>query len=209
VISPRHIEKVLAGEGDDLVAVQSAWSVDLGDGDDGLFATDLVAFVVGGAGDDAVTVGSTYLAELGDGDDTFKACGYSAVYGGDGNDVMRLEGGGVALGGAGDDHIEVGGASGWLLGEDGDDTAVIAAPPDGSGAFRFDGGAGRDTVRIELGEAPSALDTLEIMHDVWQIAGNGGNGTIDPLGVTLANVERIEVFVGDALMIGFEVEPLA
>ena len=31
---------------------------------------------------------------------------------------------------------------------------------------------------------PSTLS--EIMHDVWQIAGNGGNGTIDPLGVTLA-----------------------
>lgn len=179
-----------------------------GDGNDHVIGGDGDDEVKGGAGDDLLEGGAgNNLVVGGTGADRmFGGDGQDLLDGGEGNDV--IDGGDgidVVLGGAGDDRVsgqgEIRGGAGddWasgdgsVYGDAGDDLLQGSALSGGAGDDRlestgdfanFDGGAGVDTLVIDLAKPARFVITIESAADVLEFHGiedAGAPGLLDDL----------------------------
>lgn len=166
-----------------------------GDGNDHVIGGDGDDQVKGGAGDDVLEGGAGNDLVVGGigADRMFGGDGQDLLDGGEGNDVIDGgDGVDVVLGGAGDDRAsgqgEVRGGAGddWvsgdggLYGDAGDDLLQGTGLSGGAGDDRleavgdfanYDGGAGVDTLVIDLAEAAMIVITIEAAADVLEFHG--------------------------------------
>lgn len=118
----------------------------------------------------------------------------NTLFAGDGDDTVILgdAGAGQVNLGAGDDTITTDGAVGQIFAGTGDDALFIDVR-EGADAIAFDGGDGRDTVNITAEELAD-LDLLEFMEDMQEMR-DTGTATLDDFGLTLTDVEVINLIV--------------
>ncbi|MGL4242413.1 MAG: SGNH/GDSL hydrolase family protein, partial [Beijerinckiaceae bacterium] len=176
-----------------------------------LFGDD---FVMSGLGNDRISVGfgeDTVLA--GAGDDTVDGgFGDDVLSGGGGNDIVRGGfGDDLLAGNAGDDRLEggfgddvliAGRGSDVLEGGFGDDIFYIKNEAGAADSDVVRGGFGRDVLRIELSADVWASSAFQQEFDALLARSCWGefNGTLATLGLTLTDIERIEVYIGDTLV---------
>jgi hypothetical protein len=159
----------------------SSYSVDLGDGDDGIllgFAT-LGGTVRMGAGNDTLEDdgGATDTIDMGAGDDRVNedqlrgtGPGQDVISGGDGSDHINGQAGTqTLLGGPGTDALEGGAGDDVLHGDAGNDIVT-----DADGTNQLDGGDGNDIVMGGLGS-----DTITGGPGADNLIGRGGSDRID------------------------------
>jgi|GEM_PF-6753274 len=197
---------------DQLTGTAESDQINGGAGNDVILAGEGNDTVTGGAGNDQLYGGA--------GDDGFYGSGGTdIIYGEAGNDVLFGEGGNdvlyggsdddILLGGTGDDALDGGTGSNTVNGDGGNDTLTKNV---GLGIDTFDGGTGIDTVYLELTSeqlTPGVLVDLNQLYS-WQqdnLAAAGGDEnvlgatadgpslTLNELGLTVANVERVTVLL--------------
>jgi hypothetical protein len=163
-------------------------------------------FVVAGGGDDsALAVDGNDVVLAGLGNDTVDGgAGSDLVIGGSGNDVLNGSAGSDLLAGnAGDDIIQGGGDNDivllgtghdWAAGDAGDDLLVVT----GDALSGFDpihdlvyGGTGQDTLRLEVSETVFASEFFQSEIHAFEPSAV----TMDSIGLTAQEVERLEVYV--------------
>lgn len=163
-------------------------------------------FMVAGLGNDSVSAGGgddVVLAGIGN-DSISGSSGSDLVIGGRGNDTMTgSTGSDLLAGNAGNDRASGGGDHDVLLLGTGPDSAnggagndvVIITDDALAGLDTVVGGTGTDTLRLEVSQSvyDSAAFTTEIRAFV------PGVETTLSIGLTVREVERIEVYVDDAL----------
>ncbi|HEY8381940.1 MAG TPA: SGNH/GDSL hydrolase family protein [Microvirga sp.] len=168
-------------------------------------------FVFTGAGADRVSgrAGDDVLFG-GRGDDIISGgLGNDLVVGGGGNDRMvGVSGEDLLAGGAGDDRMRAGagndvlvdGSGGdALFGDSGNDMFVFRNNGLGNGFDQFDGGSGRDTLRLKLGGASyaNAAVKAELQEFAALLKTSPGSAfTFDTLDLSVTSIERLEVQVG-------------
>lgn len=219
------LNTVLAGSGDDLVTLGERTSVTLaaaqiyygGGGRDRLYGGEAGDLLSGDKGDDElIGNGGNDTMYGGLGDDTFHAfvlgydgpiSGRDVIFGGEGNDLVDLFSGAAdglysaeVYGGAGDDAILVDSGPSVIFGGDGSD-AVFAAVLAGTGQVaQFDGGAGIDTLVLDIGAHEAATPDQVVMTRSgadFDIVVNGA------LRATAVGFENLVVGVaGDATLAG-------
>lgn len=202
VASRGNVLNVLAGDGDDTIAVMGGLTsdrgtpivanVDGGNGDDLVIVSASSAKQIrGGAGDDFVSVhtmgyGSVSEVDGGDGDDHIyitRSVGIvSDVSGGDGDDTIRIDAGTARniSGGDGNDRMYVGGANvEAIAGGRGDDEIYIGTNNANVATLVFNEGDGHDTVhaygqvRIERYHADGTAQTLDLASVTVTRGGRG------------------------------------
>jgi T1SS-143 domain-containing protein len=160
-------------------------------------------------GNDTVTVTGEYgwaVVDMGAGDDLFFGGeGIDGIAGGAGSDRLYGNAGDDYLYGmTGNDTLVGGTGSDTIDGGIGDDTGIFDASVAAGGSY--DGGAGTDTLRIELtAEQAENQSVLSELHDFRQfMADNRDTGsnseqgavfTFSTLGVSVRNWEELEVYV--------------
>ena len=175
---------ILAGAGNDTIAAGAGNDVvDAGSGND---------TVDGGAGNDLIDGGA--------GNDTLNGgAGIDILIGGAGND--SLVGGSdadVLAGGAGNDTLDGGSGTDIVSGADGNDTLVYRVSENVGSLDLYDGGQGRDTLRIFATSAQAASSGFveDITRLRWLIDHNGSATTfLDSLGLQVVSIERVEVII--------------
>lgn len=124
-------------------------------------------------------------------DQLFGGNGIDALFGGDGNDWLD--------GGAGNDYLSGGAGNNKVYGGAGNDTIAFShrpdyAEPDGSGVI--DGGAGFDTLVIDVQGAVTEDRCREVCLDLNTTTGKGALGIvtshIQPTGLWFGSVQSIE-----------------
>ncbi len=175
-----YVQTIIGGTGTDNVTLSNgAGTVDLGDGDNQLFADGYVNTVTTEDGIDNVQLndgGNT--VDLGGGNDIFRASAYvNSVDMGAGNDTMQTAAGGVFDGGAGDDTFDF------------DFTTAAHANT------RFDGGTGSDTLIIRV-DSLADLDFSQLSQELADYADNG-SAQLTQFNIDIENVEEISVYVGN------------
>jgi T1SS-143 domain-containing protein len=160
-------------------------------------------------GNDTVTLTGEYgwaVVDMGAGDDLFFGGeGYDVAYGGAGDDKLYgNDGSDYLYGMTGNDTLVGGTGTDTVDGGIGDDTGIFDASVASGGSY--DGGAGSDTLRIELTAAQAedhdVLDELrefrQFMADNEDTASQSEDGnvfTFQTLGVSVRNWEELEVYV--------------
>ena len=178
------------GLGNDvLIGGDGADRLEGGRGDDRLEGGEGDDLLYGGSGNDHLIGGGGNYDELygGSGDDRLEGGGFARLYGGDGDDVVI---GGEVWGGDGDDVLS--GATAY--GEAGDDRLSGQSLYGGDGDDRLtplgwsdaDGGAGADTIVIDLARTQTrlvsiAFDRGEDRLEFLGIADAGAPGLLDDL----------------------------
>ncbi len=160
---------------DDIIVGQSSHDVIYGDGgNDTLDGGDGDDFLNGGTGDDTLIGGN--------GDDT--------VEGGSGNDMLD--------GGDGDDFLDGGIGDDTLMGGSGDDTFV-----GGDGNDTLIGGAGNDTYRFDRGAGQDTIDNYDITHGKIDTVVVEYGVTVDDVHVGRSGNDLVLTIIGttDTLMI--------
>ena len=173
---------------------------------DVIHGTAKADFIVAGLGDDAISAsGGNDVVLAGRGDDVVNGSGGSDLLsGGRGDDVLRGSIGSDLLAGNADDDVLGGGAGNDVLilgtgldlaaGNEGNDLFIVTDDAL-TGFDRVYGGAGRDTLRIDVSADVFALQAFqdEVHHFV------AGDLTIlRSVGLMARDVERLEVFVDGA-----------
>ena len=176
--------------------------------------------LIGGADDDMLN-GAAGNDELhgGDGNDGFfGGGGNDRIYGDAGDDALQGQGGDdelfgglgndILVGGVGDDLLDGGEGDNTLYGDGGHDTAAILV---GDGTNNFDGGSGIDTVQLTFTSGEPTADMLADLETLYAWLSNaiaeagdenalsgqttGPELTLDALGLTVSNIERVNVVV--------------
>ncbi len=171
-------------------------------------------FIMTGLGDDRVSVGfgeDTVLAGAGndtvdggfDDDVLSGGGGDDIVRGGFGDDLVAGNNGNDNLdGGFGNDVLIAGRGSDRMDGGFGDDIFYITNERGVADSDVVHGGFGRDTLRIELTADVWASSAFQSELTALFRSGRCGNydGQLASLGLTVCDVERVEIYVGDTLV---------
>ncbi|UKV15249.1 Ig-like domain-containing protein [Thalassospiraceae bacterium SW-3-3] len=203
-------DQITAGDTDDYI--EGGWdhdSIASGAGDDTVYGGDGHDTIETGAGDDSVYGGT----------------GHDTIAGGEGNDYLDGGSGeDIITGGAGDDTLEGGSGNDTLDGGEGTDVLSGGSWDDtliGSGGDTLDGGSGNDileyTIEPESGQVglvdgsgdtdilklhltgeqlsdPNVLSALQELQNHIN-GGDRSSLTLAALGVEVANIEELQVFV--------------
>jgi phospholipase/lecithinase/hemolysin len=176
-----------------------------------LFGDDLV---MTGLGDDRISTGfgeDTVLAGAGNdtvdggfGDDVLSGGGGNdKVYGGFGDDLVAGNAGNDLLdGGFGNDVLIAGSGSDTMNGGFGNDIFYVKNEPLAADKDVVNGGFGFDTARIKV--TADVWATTQFQNELTSFISGGRcgefrDGKIASLGLTLNDIERIEIYVGDTL----------
>ncbi|HZO47511.1 MAG TPA: hypothetical protein VFB68_16560 [Xanthobacteraceae bacterium] len=185
---------VITGNGSNnrLVGTNLGDLIDAGGGDDVVLGGNGNDIIDGGTGNDQLSGGNgNDEIDGGDGDDTLD--------GGNGND--KLFGGAgvdVVSGGNGNDILEGGAGSDRLSGGNGDDIIIHRASEEAGASNIYEGGNGRDTLRLVVSSAVanSATFLADLARFNAAIAARGtASGTFQSLNVTYSSFEVIEVVI--------------
>jgi phospholipase/lecithinase/hemolysin len=174
-----------------------------GSKDDVILGVSKEDFVVAGLGDDVIsTSGGNDVVLAGRGNDTaYSGAGSDLAIGGRGKDLLRGSTGSDLLAGGADDDV--------LGGDDGNDVLILGTGLDkangnaGNDLFivtddaltgfdRVYGGAGRDTLRLDVSKEVFALQAFQ---DEIHAFIAGSVTTLRSVGLTAQEIERLEVYV--------------
>lgn len=196
-----YADRVVAGSGDDNVTLADANTMDLGAGDN---AVDVgrVGSILTGSGDDTVTidlldafVDGRGEIRTGAGDDrieidevfTYRGRSFATVEAGEGDDTIIATGGSL-FGGDGDDTFLV------------DLTEHLTSRTAGSVPEAIDGGAGFDTLTLEVGSHADAGNRfLQAMLEDF-----AADGEAELWGGPVSGIETIDVLAGGALVASYD-----
>jgi Ca2+-binding RTX toxin-like protein len=184
-----HEDRIHAGSGDDTALGGTGNDLVHGDwGDDRLFGQEGDDILYGDAGDDRIEAGA----------------GNDLALGGEGNDRLQGDAGDDRLfGDDGKDEIHGGRGANQVFGDAGNDTIVLDftinlyGPDQNADEYRgsyADGGAGADTLRIEMGNNFVYAGFLGV-NSATGTTGWGSPSDGDPSweGSRFGNIERIEI----------------
>ena len=188
-------------------------------GNNTLAGTSSSDLILAGAGNDTIAAGAgNDVVDAGSGNDTVDGgAGNDLIYGGAGNDALNggagidiliggagndsLVGGSdadVLAGGAGNDTLDGGSGTDIVSGADGNDTLVYRVSENVGSLDLYDGGHGRDTLRIFATSAQAASSGFveDIARLRWLIDHTGSATTfLDSLGLQVVSIERVEVII--------------
>ncbi|MCH2275270.1 Ig-like domain-containing protein [Thalassospira sp.] len=203
-------DQIIGGDTDDYI--EGGWdhdSIASGAGNDTVYGGDGHDTIDAGAGDDSVYGGT----------------GHDTIAGGEGNDYLDGGSGeDIITGGAGDDTLEGGSGNDTLDGGEGTDVLSGGSWDDtltGSGGDTLDGGSGNDILEYTIepdsgqtglvdgsgntdilklyltGEQLSDPDVLSALQELQNHIDGGERSslTLAALGVEVANIEELQVFV--------------
>ncbi|MDK3017791.1 Ig-like domain-containing protein [Pseudodonghicola flavimaris] len=191
-------DRLLGGGGrDKLVGNAGKDVLSGGAGNDKLDGGGKADILSGGAGADELAGGKG--ADRLDGD-----AGNDLLDGGAGADTLS---GGAGrdrlLGGAGNDILAGGAGADVLRGDGGDDLFIWTSAEDAGSSDLFRGGAGQDTLRLILdaGMATDSLFQTELASYRALLAEGGGDFTFTSLGLTVKEMEAIQVLTGSGRLV--------
>lgn len=171
------------------------------DSDDVLVGGNGADTLIGAAGDDTLAGGNgTDTLDGGEGGDLLDGGnGADLLDGGSGDDTL--------LGGKGDDTLIDGSGNDVVSGGSGNDTLVHSTATSSGSADVFDGGLGTDKLCLIMTQAQSENSLFQQELAAYSAfladAGNlGASYTFTSLGLTLSNMEAIEVKIDDSINSG-------
>ena len=178
--------------------------------DDNLVGTNSTDVITAGNGNDSVLAGGgNDIVSGGNGDDTISGeGGDDNLSGGNGSDVIDGgEGADVLTGGNGDDVLNGGAGVDFVSGENGDDIVIHIESENTGSTNVYDGGNGRDTLRLVVSAALNASAAFQAEVASFQAAIAAGQNSFhfNTLNIDVRSFERVEVVVenvGPNLIVG-------
>ena len=189
-----NVERIIAGDGADIIALASSTFV-LGD-----------LYVDGGRGDDILWGNSGNDTILGnEGDDRIDGGpGNDNLVGGPGNDIITGGAGDDTVdGGTDDDRLDGNAGNDMVFGRDGNDTLVYTLTENIGDADVYDGGTGTDALELHLTVAQANAAATEIAAaQAFISANNNTSSETGPtftfsFGLTFSNIEALTIVLTD------------
>jgi hypothetical protein len=157
--------------------------------------------ILAGKGNDTVSGGNgNDIIDGGEGNDTIDGgAGTDLINGGDGNDTIN---GGAGLdilyGDDGNDTMDGGAGSDLVLGGKGNDTLVYNASENIGSYDIYDGGDGRDTLKLVVSQA--VANSAAFQHDIAALnaqLSHGGSASLifSSLNLTVTSIEQLQIVI--------------